>query len=74
MYLNKRRASMALCLSIASVASYAQSTLKGTVKDAQGEPMIGVTINMDGKPAAITDIDGNFSIPNAKPSSKITVS
>ncbi|WP_176759757.1 SusC/RagA family TonB-linked outer membrane protein [Segatella bryantii] len=65
---------MALCLSIASVASYAQSTLKGTVKDAQGEPMIGVTINMDGKPAAITDIDGNFSIPNAKPSSKITVS
>ena len=46
MYLNKRRASMALCLSIASVASYAQSTLKGTVKDAQGEPMIGVTIKI----------------------------
>ena len=54
MYLNKRRASMALCLSIASVASYAQSTLKGTVKDAQGEPMIGVNILVEGANKGVT--------------------
>ena len=29
--------------------------------------MIGVTVLADGQPAAITDIDGNFSIANVKP-------
>ena len=74
MYLKFKRASMALCMGLTSVAALAQSTVRGTVTDASGEPMIGVTINMDGKAAAITDLDGNFSIPNAQPQSKIKVS
>lgn len=64
---------MALLLSLFCFVAYAQQTVSGTVKDATGEPMIGVTVLMDGQPAAITDLDGNFTINNAKPSSVIKV-
>lgn len=38
-------------------------TVKGQVTDENGEPMIGVTVRVaGGKNAAVTDIDGNFSI------------
>lgn len=56
------------------LTAFAQKTVTGTVKDAKGEPLIGVTVFVDGKPGSITDIDGNFSIPNASPSSKVKVS
>ena len=74
MILRMRKATLALGLSLSSIVAFAQSTVKGTIKDAQGEPLIGVTINVDGKPAAITDLDGNFNLPEAKPNSKISVS
>ncbi len=73
MYLQIKRAAMALFLSLFCFVAYAQQTVTGTVKDATGEPMIGVTVLLDGQPAAITDFDGNFSITNAKPSSVIKV-
>ena len=73
MYLQIKRAAMALFLSLFCFVAYAQQTVTGTVKDATGEPMIGVTVLLDGQPAAITDLDGNFSITNAKPSSVIKV-
>lgn len=40
----------------------AQTTVKGNVVDENGEPLIGATVVMKGKPsvAAITDLDGNF--------------
>lgn len=65
---------MALFLSLFCFVAYAQQTVTGTVKDATGEPLIGVTVLMDGQTAAITDIDGNFTINNAKPSSVIKIS
>ncbi|KGI59646.1 SusC/RagA family TonB-linked outer membrane protein [Prevotella sp. S7 MS 2] len=38
-------------------------TLKGTVKDSQGEPLVGVSVKLNrGTVGAITDIDGNFSL------------
>ena len=74
MYLQLKRATVALFLSLFCFVAYAQQTVTGTVKDATGEPMIGVTVLMDGQTAAITDIDGNFTITNAKPSSVIKVS
>lgn len=44
-----------------------QQTVKGTVVDENGEPLIGVTVQVIGqKGGAITDIDGNFSISAAK--------
>ena len=40
-----------------------QITVKGTVKDADGEPLIGVSIAIKGSAyGVITDIDGNYSI------------
>ena len=40
-----------------------QNSIKGTVVDEFGEPMIGVTIKAkNSQAAAITDIDGNFSL------------
>ena len=63
MNLQIKRASMALLLSVICFAAYAQKTITGTVKDATGEPMIGVSIIVDGTTiGGVTDFDGNFSI------------
>ena len=38
-------------------------TVKGTITDETGEPMIGVTVRVKGsKAAAVTDLDGKFSL------------
>ncbi len=59
-------------LLVASAVS-AQS-LKGNVKDSNGEPIIGATIQEKGaKNMAVTDLDGNFSI-NLSGGKQITVS
>ena len=63
MNLQIRRAAMALLLSVMCFAAYAQKTVTGTVKDATGKPMIGVSILVDGTTiGGITDFDGNFTI------------
>ena len=44
-----------------SVGAFAQIDVKGHVKDATGEPIIGATVRVDGtQTATITDFDGNF--------------
>lgn len=49
-----------------------QQTVKGTVVDNTGEPLIGVTVRIEGQTGtgAVTDIDGNFSI-NAPKGAKL---
>ena len=43
-------------------------TVKGTVVDASGEPVIGASVLMKGTTmGTITDIDGNFTLTNVKP-------
>lgn len=74
MNLTFKRATSTLLLSLVCFVGYAQQTVTGTVKDASGEPMIGVTVMADGQAAAVTDIDGNFSIPDVKPSTNLTFS
>lgn len=69
-----KRASLALSLSLFCLVASAQKTVTGTVLDEGGNPMIGVTVTVDGKPAAVTDIDGNFSVSNAKKSSVVKLS
>ncbi len=60
-----KRASMALLLSVFCFVAYAQKTITGTVKDASGEPMIGVSVIVDGTTiGGVTDFDGNFTIQN----------
>lgn len=46
-----------------SVSAFAQIDVKGHVKDATGEPIIGATVRVDGtQTATITDFDGNFAV------------
>ena len=73
MYLQIKRAIMASLLSMICFVAFAQQTVTGTVKDATGEPMIGVTVLLNGQAAAVTDIDGNFTI-KAEPKDVVKVS
>ena len=75
MYQQLKRASMALTLSSVCFLAFAQKTIQGTVKDANGDPMIGVTItDQNGKAGGITDLDGKFTIQNADPNTVLTFS
>lgn len=48
---------------ISLAANAEDASLKGTVTDAQGEPLIGAMVHVEGTSiAAATDIDGNFSL------------
>ena len=51
---------------IISLAMFAQQiTVKGTVKDTKGEPLIGVTVRVEGtSTGTITDMDGFFTLSN----------
>ena len=56
-----------------SVSTFAQIDVKGHVKDATGEPIIGATVRVDGTQAAtVTDFDGNFVL-KANQGANITV-
>ena len=57
-----------------SVGAFAQIDVKGHVKDAQGEPVIGATVRVVGtQTGTVTDFDGNFVL-KAKPGADINVS
>ncbi|MDO4159425.1 MAG: TonB-dependent receptor [Prevotellaceae bacterium] len=46
-----------------SIGASAQNVIRGHVKDATGEPVIGATVRIPGQDVGvITDFDGNFSI------------
>lgn len=58
-----------VCLMTAQLAFAQNITVKGTVKDSQGNPLPGVTVAVQGtKQGTITDINGHYSIsaPSAK--------
>ena len=57
-----RLMAVALCL-LLPAAMYAQLiTVKGTVVDAKGEPLIGVSVMTNSGSGAATDIDGTYSV------------
>ena len=57
-----------------SVGAFAQIDVKGHVKDALGEPIIGATVRVaNTQTAAVTDFDGNFTL-KANQGADITVS
>jgi TonB-linked SusC/RagA family outer membrane protein len=49
-----------------SLCMFAQNiTVKGTVRDSKGEPLIGATVRVSGTTTGtVTDIDGNFTLIN----------
>lgn len=56
------------------VNAYAQSQVEGTVKDKEGEPLIGATVLVVGSTTgAVTNVDGNFTV-SASPKSILKVS
>lgn len=58
-----RRASMALFMAAVCFSVFAQKTITGNVKDSSGEPMIGVSVIVNGtNNGAVTDFNGNFTI------------
>ena len=66
---------MALLLSVFCFVAYAQKSVTGTVKDATGEPMIGVSILVDGTTiGAVTDFDGNFTIKDVPENGVLKIS
>ena len=57
------RAALVLSFLLLVGSISAQTTVKGTVKDATGEAVIGATVTEQGtKNATVTDFDGNFTI------------
>lgn len=55
-----------LCLSL-SVWAQTNGTVRGTVLDSQGQPVIGASVKEVGSnEATVTDLDGNFSIKASK--------
>lgn len=68
-----RRIFTILIMSMICVLGYAQKTIHGTVKDASGEPMIGVTVFAGGKAGAITDMEGKFTLNNVSPQTVLKI-
>ena len=67
----KRKRPLRLILSglmlMLGISAFAQKqTVRGTVKDSHGDPVMGATVILDGKSAAVTDIDGVFTIEAQK--------
>lgn len=51
------------------------SVCRGVVKDATGETIIGASIVVEGtKTATVTDLDGNFELPNVSKGATIVIS
>ena len=58
-----KRVSMALLMTMVCFLAFAQKTITGTVKDSQGEAIIGASILEKGtRNGVVTDFDGNFTI------------
>lgn len=51
-------------LSISSTIAHSQTNLKGTAKDENGNPLIGVSIVLSPTQGTTTDADGNYTITN----------
>ena len=63
--LNSLRAVAAIALLLVSFSAFAQKvTVKGTVKDSKGEPVIGAVVMVEGNASlgAVTDMDGKYSL------------
>ena len=67
MKLKQKRLSLMLMMSMLWMVGFAQSTIQGTVKDANNEAIIGATIKEVGTTnGTVTDFDGNFSLSVAQ--------
>ena len=71
---NMRRVLFSSALLLVSSLMFAQSNVSGTVKDANGELLIGVSVLEVGtQNGAVTDMYGNYKL-NVKPGAKLKIS
>ena len=59
-----------------SVIQPVKNTVSGTIRDGDGEPIIGATVVEKDNPShgTVTDVDGNFSLPNTSENSILQIS
>ena len=69
-----RRAAVLLCTGSLACLGYAQASINGTVKDQDGEPLIGVNITTTENTGTITDSEGHFSLQDVKPTTVLRIS
>lgn len=70
-----RRFLFLLMLAVSTTMAWAQGNVSGKVVDATGEPVIGASVVVKGTTTgAVTDIDGNFSIPNVPRNANLEIS
>ena len=60
--MQKRKLFLVIALCMLWLTGFAQNTIKGTVKDKTGEPLIGVSVVFGNGQGTVTDFDGNFSV------------
>ena len=69
-----RRVLFSSALLLVSSLTFAQSKVSGTVKDANGDPLIGVSVQEVGtQNGAVTDMNGNYTL-SVKPGAKLKIS
>lgn len=72
---NVKRIVQTALMSACFMAGFAQSTITGTVKDNNGDPLIGASVVINGSSkGAVTDLDGHFTLPNVPDNAKIRIS
>jgi hypothetical protein len=76
MMLKLRKVSLTIVMCLLSAAAFAQTAIRGSVVDSQGEPVIGASVLIEGAKVAtgtVTDFDGNFVL-NAETGAKLKIS
>ena len=69
-----KRVLLSSALLLVSTLTFAQSKVSGTVKDANGEPLIGVSVMEVGtNNGAVTDVNGKYTL-SVKPGAKLKLS
>jgi TonB-linked SusC/RagA family outer membrane protein len=70
------RGILSLLFSIFSIALYAQITISGSVTELNGDPLIGVSVYVEGQETAgtVTGLDGGYELRNVSPEATIVFS
>lgn len=75
MKLKLKKISLTFVMSMLWIVSFAQSTVQGSVKDTNGDPVIGASVLVKGTSmGSVTDMDGNFSISGVPTDATLQVS
>ena len=73
---NLKKGILFTLVTLFSLAAFAQNvTVRGNVTDGSGESLVGATVQIKGTSiGTVTDVDGNFTLPNVSSSAILEVS